>query len=499
MTAISERDLLRHATRSDFKTFCDRAFGETEPGRMIQWEKYLDLFVEVLRELEGNDGPKRQIVNLPPRHLKSFLCSVCWPAWLLGHQPSRQIIVVTHSQGLAREFADKSRRVMSSEWYLEAFPETRIRPERSTVADFETTAGGARLSVSMDTGVSGRSADTIIADDPLDVSDAESDVERARVNHVFDASIARRVRHPAESCILAMGHRVHEDDLFGHLLAQGGYDDLSLPMQATESESIRRGGYTFQRAQGELLSPIRIGPEGLARITTETSAHIFQIQYQQWPSEASGGMLTESSFRIACRPKKFDQIVVSWDLASTDHAHSSYSVAEVWGKAEGRHYLIDVWRSKAGYPVIKEQALHLQELHGPSIQLVEAASLGSALVKDLKVEGVKVDAIAPGRRSKRERLEAAIHFFNRQEVVLVEDAPWMVVFLNEVCRFPYARFSDQVDAMTQYLNWQADHPTQPNDKVIRGTSSSPRAFLAARGSFRPTMQGMIRRKSGYRR
>jgi phage terminase large subunit-like protein len=64
-------------------------------------------------------------------------------------------------------------------------------------------------------------------------------------------------------------------------------------------------------------------------------------------------MLSESSFLIACRPKKFDQIVVSWDLASTAGEASSYSVAEVWGKAEGRHYLMHVWRSKGSYSVVK--------------------------------------------------------------------------------------------------------------------------------------------------
>jgi hypothetical protein len=57
---------------------------------------------------------------------------------------------------------------------------------------------------------------------------------------------------------LAVGHRVHEDDLFGHLLAQGGYDHLSLPMLATERERISRGGYTFQREPGDLLSPVRM-------------------------------------------------------------------------------------------------------------------------------------------------------------------------------------------------------------------------------------------------
>jgi hypothetical protein len=34
----------------------------------------------------------RPIINLPPRHLKSLLASIAFPAWCLGHDPSAQIL-----------------------------------------------------------------------------------------------------------------------------------------------------------------------------------------------------------------------------------------------------------------------------------------------------------------------------------------------------------------------------------------------------------------------
>jgi hypothetical protein len=39
-------------------------------------------------------GSERLIINLPPRHLKSHLASVAFPAWCLGHRPSAQILCV---------------------------------------------------------------------------------------------------------------------------------------------------------------------------------------------------------------------------------------------------------------------------------------------------------------------------------------------------------------------------------------------------------------------
>ena len=36
---------------------------------------------------------RRLIINLPPRHLKSLLASIAFPAWCLGHDPSAQILL----------------------------------------------------------------------------------------------------------------------------------------------------------------------------------------------------------------------------------------------------------------------------------------------------------------------------------------------------------------------------------------------------------------------
>jgi hypothetical protein len=32
---------------------------------------------------------RRLIINLPPRHLKSLMASIAFPAWCLGHDPPR--------------------------------------------------------------------------------------------------------------------------------------------------------------------------------------------------------------------------------------------------------------------------------------------------------------------------------------------------------------------------------------------------------------------------
>ena len=59
----------------------------------------------------------RLIINVRPRHLKSHLASVAFPAWCLGHEPSTQILCVSYAQDLADKLARDCRRIMMSEWY----------------------------------------------------------------------------------------------------------------------------------------------------------------------------------------------------------------------------------------------------------------------------------------------------------------------------------------------------------------------------------------------
>jgi hypothetical protein len=46
---------------------------------------------------------RRLIINLPPRHLKSLMASIAFPAWCLGLDPLAQILCVGYAQDLAEK------------------------------------------------------------------------------------------------------------------------------------------------------------------------------------------------------------------------------------------------------------------------------------------------------------------------------------------------------------------------------------------------------------
>jgi hypothetical protein len=73
---------------------------------------------------------RRLIVNLPPRHLKSLLASVAFPAWCLGHDPSAQLLCVSYAQDPADKLSRDCRHILASDWYRGGFP-TRLSPQRA--------------------------------------------------------------------------------------------------------------------------------------------------------------------------------------------------------------------------------------------------------------------------------------------------------------------------------------------------------------------------------
>jgi hypothetical protein len=120
LTPAEYEVLLRH----DFATFAMRCFHDVNPQTRLAMNWHLRVIAAKLTAVrEGKI--RRLIINLPPRHLKSLLASIAFPAWCLGHDPSAQILSVSYAQDLADKLARDCRSIMMSPWYRKIFP-TRL-------------------------------------------------------------------------------------------------------------------------------------------------------------------------------------------------------------------------------------------------------------------------------------------------------------------------------------------------------------------------------------
>jgi len=179
----SDARLLQALVRSNFRAFVHKVFLTLSPGQTYVPSWHLDAIAYRLERVRRGEI-KRLIINMPPRSLKSITASVAFPAFVLGHNPTRRIICVSYSGDLAKKHANDFRAVLEARWYRELFPGTRIGQKDSEI-EIELTARGGRLATSVGGTLTGRCGEMIIIDDPLKPDDAYSDAKRNAANEWF--------------------------------------------------------------------------------------------------------------------------------------------------------------------------------------------------------------------------------------------------------------------------------------------------------------------------
>src|SRR5215217_5187629 len=185
---------------------------------------------------------KRLIINVPPRSLKSIMCSVGFPAFVLGHDPTKRLIVASYGADLAIKHGIDFRTVVNSAEYHAIFPGMRISAMRNTQTEVVTTRNGFRLAISVDGALTGRGGHIIIIDDPIAALAALSQKSREHVVNWYFNTLLSRLDDKQNGAIVLVMQRLHEDDLAGVLLR--GSDEwtvLSLPAVAHQDEQIPIG------------------------------------------------------------------------------------------------------------------------------------------------------------------------------------------------------------------------------------------------------------------
>ncbi|MFN4309619.1 MAG: phage terminase large subunit [Ferrovibrio sp.] len=455
---VAQTDVAKAIARQHFFFFVIRAFKELYPDQELLPSEYLQAMTYPLQQVAESDL-RRLIINIAPRHLKSFCASVALPAWLLGRDQTTKMIVVSYSAVLAKDLTRLYRRLLAAPYYQSLFPNVAIAQSN----DLEThlAKGGFRVAVSLDGSLTGRGGDLIIIDDPQNAGDMGTPVGRDRFKVVYDDALYSRLDNKRTGRIVLVTQRLHEDDATAHLLTKAdNWRHLKLPALAQQSEEIVIGpGRNWHRTIGQPLVPHRETPEMLERIRHDVGPANFAAQYLQEPVPAAGTLFRlERIQRYSTLPDRenFEHIVQSWDTAYTPEALSDYSVCTSWGFYQNQWYLLDVHRAKLEFPELKAQVIAQRLRFRASRVIIERTGAGLSLLQQLNQESrfrgpCPWTAYQP-RLDKVSRANGVLGKIEEGRILLPEQAPWLQDFLKELRAFPNGRHDDQVDSMVQFID-----------------------------------------------
>lgn len=438
--------------RRNLAAFVGRAFSELYPGAKYDDNWHIHLIAEHLEAVYRGEE-RRLLITAPPRHLKSFETSVCFPAWVLGHDPSAKIICVSYSHDLADPFGAETRKLMESAWYKRVFPKTRLDPAQRSKQRLVTTRGGHRIATSVTGGLTGVGGDYLIMDDLIKAADVRSEVIRESVNSWYKTTLRSRLNNQKTGRIILVAQRLHVDDLPGQIIESGGWTHLDIPLIASQDHEFSIRGHLIERQAGNILQEERLGFEEAEELKRDVGSNLFEAQYNQRPIPDGGNIFRLQWLRYVDEPlppHAFQYRVQSWDTAIQVAEENDYTVCVTVGVRGKEYHILDVYRGQIDLPQQMKLVPKLKQQWGADLVLIEASQVGLALAQTLQRMGHRWIETPIPRGSKRQRAEAQTMKFENGQIILPRNAPWRESFEKELIGFP-GKHDDQVDAITQFL------------------------------------------------
>jgi predicted phage terminase large subunit-like protein len=214
----------------------------------------------------------------------------------------------------------------------------------------------------------------------------------------------------------------------------------------------------YTRQAGEVLHEAREDRRTLDVIKRQLGTSTFEAQYQQQPVPPGGTLIKREwlqTYPKALPRERYDLVVQSWDTASSVSEASDYSVCITFGISKQTAHVLDVLRVQLEYPELRRRVLREEDRYQADTVLIEQSASGIALLQDLRREGELRPISYKPRIDKVARLEGHSAKLEAGYVLLPEKAAWLDEFKTELLAFPNGRYDDQVDALSQFLEWLA--------------------------------------------
>lgn len=471
------------------RLFTAAAWHLVEPSEFIpNW--HIDAICEHLEAVSAGDI-KDLLITMPPRHSKSLLVAVIWPAWEWITLPHNRWVFNSYSFGLSVRDSIKRRKILQSQWFHQRWANKfALIPEQNTKIRYENDRHGFMLASSVGGSNTGEGGERIIADDPHNVKKAESEVERQTAVDWWNITMSTR-RNSAAAARVVVQQRVHEGDVAGDIIEKGGYVHLNLPTEfgfagGTRCKTSWTVGATGvehhwedpRTVDGELLNPARFNHKDNEEAKINLGDYQYAAQHGQNPTPPKGQIIQAQWLKYYGGPGQpsipdFQRSthpftpLFSLDCAFKEHKDTDFVAGLGWAMFGADIYLMPICiHKRLNFPDTIDAVAEFvggKSLEGDKsfpgiypwmkIKLVEDKANGSAVLDTLRHRIPGMIAYEPGSANKQSRLTSASWRFRAGNVFLPHESicPWIKEYVYELCAFPKAKKDDYVDATSQAL------------------------------------------------
>ena len=154
-----KRAVLPQLANKNFLAFLCYMDADYEPSAVHR------LLADKLQQVEEGKC-KRLIITMPPRHGKSRMAAIEFPAWFLGKDPTRQVIMSSYGDQLSLKHSRECRDRCKSVPYTRTFPTSQPNPRLQAKNTWGFMQGGSFSATTVGGGMTGLGADLLIIDDP---------------------------------------------------------------------------------------------------------------------------------------------------------------------------------------------------------------------------------------------------------------------------------------------------------------------------------------------
>jgi predicted phage terminase large subunit-like protein len=331
------------------------------------------LIAEKLEAVERGEID-RLMIFMPPRHGKSELASVRFPAWYLGRNPDKFFISASYGQKLSVKFGRRVRNLIKDPRTTEVFPNLRLIEDSQAKDLFNTPQGGQYLATSVDGSITGDGGHVVSIDDPVKgMKEADSATTQETAWDWYQGDLYTRLMPGAR--IVLTQTRWNEADLAGRILESEGRIEEGGEWTVLELPALHE--------ERGALWPEWYPVEALKRIEHAVGPRKWSALYQQQPQPEEGTFFQRDWFSEWTKLPKVRYYGTS-DYAVTDGG-GDYTVLTIWGVAsDGDIYRVEQWKKQSASDEWIEAQLDLVAKYKPLAFFGEGGVIQKAVEPMLK-------------------------------------------------------------------------------------------------------------------